>query len=86
MKTLKKLIFFIKLTFKKRKRKSIKRFVKFFIIWYSQQMAIPFWIVGHVHLHFATWHDLYEYSLSIFLHALVALGFWFDWKQNKLTK
>ena len=58
------------------------KFIKFFLIWYSQQMAIPFWIIGHVHLHFATWHDLYEYALSIFLHVMVAVGFWIDWKQN----
>ena len=45
-------------------------------------MAIPFWVIGHVHLHFATYHDLYEYGLSIFLHLMVAVGFWIDWKQN----
>ena len=61
---------------------SVKKFTIFFLIWYSQQMAIPFWIIGHVHLHFANWHDFYEYSLSIFLHLMVAVGFWIDWKQN----
>ena len=59
-----------------------KKFVKFFLIWYSQQMAIPFWIIGHVHLHFVNWHDFYEYGLSIFCHLMVAVGFWIDWKQN----
>ena len=49
-------------------------------------MAIPFWVIGHVHLHFATWHDAYEYSLSIFLHLMVAVGFWIDWKQNGKNK
>ena len=67
---------------KKKEPNSFKRFITFFLIWYSQQMAIPFWIIGHVHLHFATWHDAYEYSLSIFLHLMVAVGFWIDWKQN----
>jgi len=65
---------------------SVKKFTIFFLIWYSQQMAIPFWIIGHVHLHFANWHDFYEYSLSIFLHLMVAVGFWIDWKQNGLKK
>jgi hypothetical protein len=46
-------------------------------------MAIPFWVIGHVHLHFVSWHDFYEYSLSIFLHLMVAVGFWIDWKQHK---
>jgi len=67
---------------KKKEPNSFKRFITFFLIWYSQQMAIPFWIIGHVHLHFATWHDAYEYGLSIFLHLMVAIGFWIDWKQN----
>tara|TARA_B100000780_G_scaffold202897_1_gene143950 strand:- start:800 stop:1123 length:324 start_codon:yes stop_codon:yes gene_type:complete len=65
---------------------SIKRFFKFFLIWYSQQMAIPFWIIGHVHLHFSTWHDLYEYGLSIFLHLMVGVGFWIDWKESNKKK
>ena len=64
---------------------SLRKFIEFSLIWYSQQMAIPFWVIGHVHLHFATWHDAYEYSLSIFLHLMVAVGFWIDWKQNGNT-
>mgnify|MGYP003674886058 CR=1 FL=1 len=39
----------------------MKKFAIFFLIWYSQQMAIPFWVIGHVHLHFVNWHDL-EYK------------------------
>jgi hypothetical protein len=45
-------------------------------------MAIPFWVIGHVHLHFANYHDFYEYSISAFCHLMVAVGFWIDWKQN----
>jgi hypothetical protein len=59
----------------------MKEFVKFFLIWYSQQMAIPFWVVGHVHLHFANYHDAWEYGASILMHLMVAIGFWLDWKQ-----
>ena len=46
----------------------MKEFVKFFLIWYSQQMAIPFWVLGHVHLHFATYHDAWEYGASFLMH------------------
>ena len=74
-----------KLDNKEKPNSSFKKFIKFFLIWYSQQMAIPFWVIGHVHLHFATYHDLYEYSLSTFLHLMVAVGFWMDWKQNGKT-
>ena len=61
----------------------MKEFAKFFLIWYSQQMAIPFWVLGHVHLHFATYHDAWEYGASILMHLMVATGFWLDWKQSK---
>ena len=54
------------------------KFSKFFLIWYSQQFAIPFWIIGHVHLHFNDYHSIIELSSSIIMHFMVALGFWFD--------
>ena len=46
-------------------------------------MAIPFWVLGHVHLHFATYHDAWEYGASFLMHLMVAVGFWLDWKQSK---
>ena len=46
-------------------------------------MAIPFWVVGHVHLHFANYHAAVEYGASILMHLMVATGFWLDWKQSK---
>ena len=61
----------------------VKEFAKFFLIWYSQQMAIPFWVLGHVHLHFVDYHDAVEYGASILMHLMVAVGFWLDWKQSK---
>ena len=43
------------------KRKlSMKRFIEFALIWYSQQMAIPFWMIGHVHLSLNNYKDLHE--------------------------
>ena len=58
----------------------MKKFTKFSLIWYSQQFAIPFWIVGHVHLHFHDYHDIIEIGSSALMHFMVGLGFWFDWK------
>jgi len=57
-----------------------RQFTKFSLIWYSQQFAIPFWIVGHVHLHLNTYHNIIELSSSIMMHCMVAIGFWLDWK------
>jgi len=45
-------------------------------------MAIPFWVVGHVHLHFADYGTLHEYLASMAMHLMVAVGFWLDWKQQ----
>ena len=45
-------------------------------------MAIPFWVLGHVHLHFVTYHDAWEYGASIIMHLMVAIGFWLDWKRE----
>tara|TARA_R110002153_G_scaffold212659_2_gene365280 strand:- start:642 stop:791 length:150 start_codon:yes stop_codon:yes gene_type:complete len=46
-------------------------------------MAIPFWVLGHVHLHFADYGTLHEYVASLVMHLMVAVGFWLDWKQSK---
>ena len=59
-----------------------KKFTKFSLIWYSQQFAIPFWIIGHVHLHLNDYHDMIELSSSLFMHAMVIAGFYLDWKDH----
>ena len=61
----------------------MKEFVRFFLIWYSQQMAIPFWGLGHVHLNLADYATIHEYLASLTMHIMVAAGFWLDWKQSK---
>lgn len=60
----------------------MKRFFKFAIIWYSQNFAIPFWVVGHVHLHLNTYADWIHFTSSALMHLAVAFGFWLDWKEN----
>lgn len=59
------------------------KFIKFLLIWISQNMAIPFWMIGHVHLTMNVYHDIIELISSIGMNILVAIGFWLDWKQNK---
>jgi hypothetical protein len=55
------------------------KFIKFLLIWISQQLAIPFWVVGHIHLSIHNFHDLLEIASSIGLNVIVAIGFWLDW-------
>tara|TARA_R110002126_G_C10101917_1_gene466263 strand:- start:260 stop:454 length:195 start_codon:yes stop_codon:yes gene_type:complete len=61
----------------------MKKFIQFSLIWYSQQMAIPFWVVGHIHLSIATYHDLYEILTSVGLNVVVLIGFILDYKKTK---
>jgi len=60
----------------------MKKFFEFALIWYSQQMAIPFWVVGHVHLSINTYQDIHEIIASLGLNILVAIGFIIDYKKN----
>lgn len=59
------------------------KLMKFFLIWYSQNMAIPFWVVGHVHLHMNAYEDWQEYGVSALMHLMVLVGFVLDYKNNK---
>ena len=63
-------------------KRRITDFIKFLLIWISQQLAIPFWIVGHIHLSVHSFHDLYEILSSIGMNIIVAIGFYIDYKQN----
>ena len=61
----------------------MKQFLKFLIIWISQNLAIPFWMLGHVHLSLNVYKDLHEIIASVGMNILVAIGFYLDYKQNK---
>lgn len=60
----------------------IQKFIKFLIIWISQNLAIPFWVVGHIHLSIHNFHDLIEIGVSIGMNLIVAIGFFIDYKEN----
>ena len=64
----------------------MKRFIEFALIWYSQQMAIPFWMIGHVHLSLNNYKDLHEIIASVGLNILVAIGFIIDFKKTNKNK
>ena len=62
--------------------RGMKRFIKFTTIWISQNLAIPFWMVGHIHLSQNIYQDLYEIINSIGLNLVVFAGFIMDYKLN----
>jgi hypothetical protein len=61
----------------------MKYFIKYLIVWISQNLAIPFWIVGHIHLSLNIYDDMYELIASIGMNILVAIGFVISYLDSK---
>jgi hypothetical protein len=53
----------------------MKGFLKYTILWISQNLSIPFWMVGHVHLMSTVYEDVHEILASAGMNILVAIGF-----------
>ena len=62
------------------------RFLKFLIVWISQNLAIPFWMVGHIHLMTSIYDDILEILASVGMNLIVAIGFFIDYKQQTKHK
>lgn len=60
----------------------MKRFIKFTIVWISQNLSIPFWMVGHIHLMSNVYKDIHEIIASLGMNLIVAIGFLIDYKQQ----
>jgi hypothetical protein len=59
-------------------------FLKYLIVWVSQNLSIPFWVIGHVHLTVNVYEDVYEIIASVGMNIIVAVGFFIDYfDQNK---
>jgi hypothetical protein len=62
----------------------MKHFLKYLVVWISQNLAVPFWVVGHVHLSINVYEDIYEILVSFGMNAIVLAGFIYDYlKQIK---
>jgi len=55
------------------------------VVWISQNLAIPFWIVGHVHLSIHNFHDAIELISSVGMNVIVAIGFLIDYNNDRAT-
>jgi len=58
-------------------------FIKYLVVWISQNLSIPFWMVGHVHLSVNVYEDIYEILASFGMNILVAAGFIIDYLEQK---
>jgi len=61
-------------------------FINYLVRWISNNLAIPFWMVGHIHLSTNIYEDVAEILASFGMNIIVAIGFWLDWKDYKKTK
>jgi hypothetical protein len=64
----------------------VKDFLKYLVVWISENLSIPFWIVGHIHLTMNIYEDLYEILASFSMNIIVFVGFFIsykEWKKNK---
>jgi hypothetical protein len=58
-------------------------FIKYTISWISQNLAIPFWSIGHIHLMTTVYEDIHEVIMSMGMNIIVAVGFIIDYKKSK---
>jgi hypothetical protein len=61
----------------------VTEFLRYTIKWIAANLAIPFWVVGHVHLTMNIYDDIYEILASFGMNLIVAYGFWLEWKDRK---
>jgi hypothetical protein len=60
-----------------------KAFIVFLIIWIAENLSVPFWVVGHVHLTLNMYEDIHELVASFGMNIIVGIGFWLSWKKHK---
>jgi hypothetical protein len=66
------------------RKHSLKHFIKYLIVWISQNLAMPFWTIGHIHLMTTVYEDAIEIIASCGMNLIVAAGFIIDyWDQRK---
>jgi hypothetical protein len=61
-------------------------FFRYLVIWISENLSIPFWVVGHIHLSINMYEDIYEIIASFGMNILVAIGFYLNWGEYKKSK
>lgn len=65
--------------------KSIMRFIRFAVKWVGNNLAVPFWVVGHVHLSVNVYKDVVEIVSSVGMNVVVLIALWLDWKDSNNT-
>ncbi len=61
----------------------MKHFIKYLLVWISQNLSIPFWMVGHIHLSVNVYEDIHEILMSLGMNIIVAIGFIIDYRDSR---
>ena len=61
-------------------------FIKFAIRWIGSNLAIPFWVVGNIHLTINVYEDIHEILASFGMNIIVIMAFWLDWREQRIKK
>ena len=61
-------------------------FLSYTIRWIGSNIAVPFWIVGHIHLTMNFYKDIYEIIASLGMNIIVVMAFWMEWNDHKKNK
>ncbi len=61
-------------------------FFKFFIRYVASKLAVPFWVVGHIHLTMNAYDDFKEILMTFGINFVVLLAFWYEWTEVKKEK
>jgi len=61
----------------------MKAFAKYLLIWVSQNLAVPFWMVGHIHLMTTIYGDITEILSSLGMNIIVIIGIIVDYRDKK---
>lgn len=59
------------------------KFAKYLLIWVSQNLAVQFWVVGHVHLSLNVYEDVTEILSSLGMNIIVIVGIIVDYRDKK---
>ena len=65
------------------RKSAVKHFIKYLVVWVSQNLSIPFWMLGHFHLMTTVYEDIVEIITSFGMNIIVAIGFWISYKEDK---
>jgi hypothetical protein len=59
------------------------KFAKYLLIWVSQNLAVPFWTIGHIHLMTTVYDDIAELISSVGMNVIVVAGIIVDYRDKR---